>query len=84
MTYKTPELPGLMRSDFICFAHPNHVSKKQNPLYLFGNQGRSGYVLIWASAPPNILFLPNSKSFFAQMGKNIDPFLAIFFAPPKI
>ncbi len=34
-------------------------------------QGRSGYVLIWASALPNI--------FFAQMGKNIDPFLMIFF-----
>jgi len=38
-------------------------------------QGLSGYVLIWASAPPNI--------FFAQMGKYIDPFLAIFFCPTK-
>jgi len=45
-------------------------------------QGRSGYVLILASAPPNIFFFPNSK-FFAQMGKNIDPFLAIFFCPTK-
>jgi len=34
-------------------------------------------------APPNIFFLPNSKLFFAQMGKNTDPFLAIFFCPTK-
>ena len=32
-------------------------------------------------APPNIFFLPNSKLFFAQTGKNTDPFLAIFFLP---
>jgi hypothetical protein len=32
--------------------------------------------------PTKYLFLPNSKLFFAQMGKNIDP-LAIFFCPTK-
>jgi len=41
-------------------------SKKISYLYFCESQGRSDYVLIWASAPPNIFFRPIQNYFLPK------------------
>ena len=47
----------------------NFQIKFSNTTLINCSQGPSGYVLIWASAPSNICFLPNSKLIFVPNGK---------------
>jgi hypothetical protein len=42
------------------------------------DQGRSGYVLIWASAPPNIFYFAQLKIIFCPNGKKYRPILSDF------